>query len=256
MLQLSQAEGMMLLFDVRILLHRLLCFCSAGDYVRSYLTLQRPGQPVVTHLLADAGAQLQLKLSDGSMVQLNCSIDIPEALACIEAAKAAAAPPKQQQQQDDSSSSSSSSLFDSSARCSIPTLHQVSALRDLNGQVFGLTYHVGRYLPGTALMLADVLSSMKAGLRQQATAGFGSSSSSRSRLPQSLLLLGRQGCGKRTLLRDIARLMSLPASEGGLGLAVVVIDTYNQLSGESWCRRFDPAFFKCMQLLLSLAATV
>jgi hypothetical protein len=166
------------------------------------------------------------------MVQLQCSIDMTEALACIEAAFAAA---QAKHQQGDSSSSSG--LFDSSSERSIPgTLHQVSGLRDLNGQVFGLTYHVGRCMPGAALMLADVLSSMKASLRQQTLAGFGSSSNgsdSSSRLPQSLLLLGRQGCGKRTLLRDIARLMSLPASEGGLGLSVVMVDTDGQLTGTS-----------------------
>jgi SpoVK/Ycf46/Vps4 family AAA+-type ATPase len=78
-------------------------------------------------------------------------------------------------------------------------------------------------------MLADVLSSMKASLRQPSF--FGSSSS---RLPQSLLLLGRQGCGKRTLLRDVARLMSLPASEGGLGLSVVLLDADGQLTGVWW----------------------
>jgi hypothetical protein len=225
--------------DLSCVLHHCWLPCSAGDYVRHYLMLNSAAQPVITHILADAGAHLQLKLSDGSMVHLPCSMDMTEALSRIETAIAAAQPRHQQDEGSSSSSSSSNSLFESSSSVTIPgTLHQVSALRDLNGQVFGLTYHVGRCMPGTALMLADVLSSMKAGLRQQAAAGFGSSSSSStdssSRLPQSLLLLGRQGCGKRTLLRDIARLMSLPASEGGLGLSVVLIDTDGQLTGTSW----------------------
>jgi len=67
--------------------------------------------------------------------------------------------------------------------------------------------------------------------------------------PRSLLLLGRPGMGKTTLLRDIARLMSVPSEEGGLGLRVVVIDTSNEISGDGdeahacigWARRMQVA---------------
>jgi stage III sporulation protein SpoIIIAA len=41
------------------------------------------------------------------------------------------------------------------------------------------------------------------------------------------------GVGKTTLLRDIARLMSLPPQQGGLGLAVVIVDTSNEIAGAS-----------------------
>ena len=47
----------------------------------------------------------------------------------------------------------------------------------------------------------------------------------------SLLLLGRPGVGKTTLLRDIARLMSLTPERGGLGLSVVIVDTSNEIAG-------------------------
>lgn len=49
------------------------------------------------------------------------------------------------------------------------------------------------------------------------------------------MLLSRAGTGKTTLLRDIARLMSLPPSEGGLGLAVIIVDTSNEIAG-AWLR--------------------
>jgi stage III sporulation protein SpoIIIAA len=40
------------------------------------------------------------------------------------------------------------------------------------------------------------------------------------------------GTGKTTLLRDIARLMSLPPEQGGLGLAVIIVDTSNEIAGD------------------------
>lgn len=49
---------------------------------------------------------------------------------------------------------------------------------------------------------------------------------------QSLLVLGAPSRGKTTLLRDIARIMSTPPDQGGLGLAVLVVDTSNEICGE------------------------
>ncbi|WIA32455.1 hypothetical protein OEZ86_003276 [Tetradesmus obliquus] len=115
-------------------------------------------------------------------------------------------------------------LPDSDNRMGVPgSLHRISAMRNRQGDIYGLTYRVGRHLPGVALLLADLLSSMKASLRGELGA----------ERPQSLLLLGRPGTGKTTLLRDIARLMSLPPSEGGLGLAVIIVDTSNEIAGDA-----------------------
>lgn len=49
--------------------------------------------------------------------------------------------------------------------------------------------------------------------------------------PRSLLVLGRPGTGKTTLLRDLAKLLSDPPARGGLGLAVVIVDTSNEIAG-------------------------
>jgi stage III sporulation protein SpoIIIAA len=44
-------------------------------------------------------------------------------------------------------------------------------------------------------------------------------------------VLGKPGTGKTTLLRDIARIMSTPPEQRGLGLAVLIVDTSNEIAG-------------------------
>jgi hypothetical protein len=56
-------------------------------------------------------------------------------------------------------------MFGSDERLGVPgTLHRISAMRDRVGGVAGLTYRIGRHVPGVALMLGDVLAAMKASL--------------------------------------------------------------------------------------------
>jgi stage III sporulation protein SpoIIIAA len=84
------------------------------------------------------------------------------------------------------------------------TLHRISAIRNRVGDVVGLTCRVGRAVFGTLDILRDVIEE-----------------------GQSILLLGRPGVGKTTMLREAARVL---ADE--LGKRVIVVDTSNEIAGD------------------------
>lgn len=84
------------------------------------------------------------------------------------------------------------------------TLHRISALRNRAGKVVGLTLRVGRAVYGTMEIIRDVVEAGK-----------------------SILLLGRPGVGKTTLLREVARVLA-----DDLGKRVVVVDTSNEIAGD------------------------
>src|SRR5438046_911090 len=88
------------------------------------------------------------------------------------------------------------------------TLHRISALRNRAGKVVGLTLRVGRAVYGTMEIIRDVV---EAG--------------------RSILLLGRPGVGKTTLLREVARVL---ADE--MGKRVVIVDTSNELARDGAIR--------------------
>jgi hypothetical protein len=110
-------------------------------------------------------------------------------------------------------------LFDADNRMALPgTLHRISAARARDGRrVVGLTYRVGRHVPGAAAPLYDVLAQMAAVHRGRAPgACFGGAAAApkgggaaAARLlgggdgmlgqSPSLLLLGRPGAGKTTV---------------------------------------------------------
>jgi len=84
------------------------------------------------------------------------------------------------------------------------TLHRISAIRNRRDVIVGLTCRVGRAVFGTVDILRDVIESGK-----------------------SLLLLGRPGVGKTTLLRESARVLSTE-----LVKRVIIVDTSNEIGGD------------------------
>jgi stage III sporulation protein SpoIIIAA len=84
------------------------------------------------------------------------------------------------------------------------TLHRISAIRNRRDGVVGLTCRVGRAVFGTVDILRDVIESGK-----------------------SLLLLGRPGVGKTTLLREGARVLSTELIK-----RVIIVDTSNEIGGD------------------------
>jgi stage III sporulation protein SpoIIIAA len=84
------------------------------------------------------------------------------------------------------------------------TLHRISAIRNRSGEIVGLTCRVGRAVFGTIAIMRDLIES-----------------------GQSVLLLGRPGVGKTTLLRETARVL---ADE--MHKRVVVVDTSNEIAGD------------------------
>ncbi len=93
--------------------------------------------------------------------------------------------------------------FDSDNRSGIErTLHRISAIRNRQGKIIGLTCRVGRAVYGTTQIVEDLVMSGK-----------------------SILLLGRPGVGKTTMLREAARVLAERRR-------VVVVDTSNEIGGD------------------------
>lgn len=84
------------------------------------------------------------------------------------------------------------------------TLHRISAIRNRQGKVVGLTCRIGRVVTGTISCIKDICLQNK-----------------------SILFLGRPGVGKTTKLREISRLV---ADE--LAKRVVIVDTSNEIAGD------------------------
>jgi stage III sporulation protein SpoIIIAA len=84
------------------------------------------------------------------------------------------------------------------------TLHRISAIRNRKGRIIGLTCRVGRAVFGTMEVIEDLIQSGK-----------------------SVLLLGRPGVGKTTMLREVARVLA-----DDMKKRVIIVDTSNEIAGD------------------------
>jgi len=84
------------------------------------------------------------------------------------------------------------------------TLHRISAIRNRTGKIVGLTSRIGRAVYGTIEIINDYVESGR-----------------------SILIMGRPGIGKTTMLREAARALA-----DDHGKRVVVVDTSNEIAGD------------------------
>ncbi|MDY6911185.1 MAG: R3H domain-containing nucleic acid-binding protein [Chloroflexota bacterium] len=84
------------------------------------------------------------------------------------------------------------------------TLHRISAMRNREGRIIGLSCRVGRAVFGNIKLVQDLVESGK-----------------------SIMFLGRPGVGKTTMLREAARVIADEIEK-----RVVIVDTSNEIAGD------------------------
>eukprot|EP00980_Cylindrotheca_fusiformis_P001313 scaffold333_cov133-Cylindrotheca_fusiformis.AAC.39 len=83
-------------------------------------------------------------------------------------------------------------------------LHRISAMRNRDAGINGLTLRVGRYVKGNSDMIVDILYNNPSA---------------------SILFLGEPGSGKTTIVREVTRVLAER-------LNVVIVDTSNEIAGD------------------------
>ena len=98
------------------------------------------------------------------------------------------------------------STFNNENRAGIEfTLHRISCIRNRKFIITGLTCRIGRAVYGNVCLIRDLLESTN-----------------------SILILGKPGVGKTTVIREIARVLSDEMKK-----RVIIIDTSNEIAGDT-----------------------
>lgn len=158
---------------------------------------------MLTHISADEGRPVLVRFSDGTAEELPMQTDIE---ACIDHLAYKTGKPHHDL-----------FLWTNSLRLD-RSLHQVSVIRDCDQErsIVGLTYRLGRHIPGVSKLILDIISQ----LASQSNTALGYVQ------PKSLLLSGPPQTGKTTLLRDIANTLA-----GQFNQHVLVFDTHTEIGG-------------------------
>lgn len=152
------------------------------DSIRQYIDY--PKMEDVIEIVLDIGRTPEIRHAGGKIEYLGCDTVTDEDISFI---------------------TGNVQEFTSDNRSGIPgTLHRISAIRNRQGKIIGLTCRIGRVVTGTIACIKDFCT-----------------------MGKSILFLGRPGVGKTTKLREISRLV---ADE--LAKRVVVVDTSNEIAGD------------------------
>ncbi|MDR1327288.1 MAG: hypothetical protein LBJ74_02645 [Heliobacteriaceae bacterium] len=152
------------------------------DKVRKHITYEKMED--VIEIVLDLGRTPEIRHAGGRIEYLDCDFVTDEDLEYV---------------------TNRIQEFTSDNRSGIPgTLHRISAIRNRQNKVIGLTCRIGRVVTGTIACIKDICS-----------------------LGKSILFLGRPGVGKTTKLREISRLVA-----DDLGKRVVIVDTSNEIAGD------------------------
>lgn len=152
------------------------------EKVKRYITYENMED--VIEIVLDIGRTPEIRHATGKIEYINCEPVCDDDIAFI---------------------TSNVQEFTSDNRSGIPgTLHRISAIRNRQAKIIGLTCRIGRVVTGTIACIKDFCVQGK-----------------------SILFLGRPGVGKTTKLREISRLV---ADE--LQKRVVVVDTSNEIAGD------------------------
>jgi len=99
--------------------------------------------------------------------------------------------------------------FDQENRATVEgSLHRISAIHNRRGEVVGITFRIGRTISGLLKAIEDILEDAVDQRR-------------------SILLLGKPGMGKTSVLRELSRVFADQHN-----LRVVVVDTANEIAGD------------------------